>query len=316
MSFISKLLRSTCKETVSPKEKALEIPLNEFETHIINFQEKREWIYFPPLQNLQPKRFNFTDNNQKQIYGFQIGINYICTRRPLKGCINDALNFRSFLVSNNVPFDNTFFYSDFTSTKPTKSILLDRLSSLSQVLPPNSSLFLSFSGHGTRYNMSHETICALSSDNKTIELILDTEIFKSVAPFFAQNPTSRLFFLADSCFSENVMKLKYTYLPNILLNKTTLKHNKDAEETTAKILLLSGSTRTQTSADVELKNGISHGALTMCFLKFMQEHRHNKVNYQTLLLGLNRELKKHGFAQTSCLSSSFLLDLNQEFLFP
>jgi hypothetical protein len=297
----------------TPNGSSPQLSFQEFEQEVVQDEGYREWVHFPSSQ--QEKRYDF-GNKEKKIYGFQIGINYICTKRALKGCINDALNLNTFLLSNGVQSDHLHYFSDFSLLKPSKLMLLKTLSETCRALPSFSSLFLSFSGHGTRIGQSHETICALSDGNTSIELILDTEIFETVAPILTQNPSSRLFFLADSCFSENVMKLKWTYLPTRTYTDLVTKRNEDAKETSAQLLLLSGSTKTQTSADVELKNGTSHGALTWCFLRFMQQNLLQKVTYRHLLLGINQELRKNHFTQTSCLSSSFALDLNQEFLFP
>lgn len=273
------------------------------------------WVHFEPkpAQPQQPKRLNVTD---RQVLSLHIGINYILTSRALQGCINDALNFKSMLLANGVPETQTTLLTDFTDVKPTKAQILRHLEVIANRLPVDMGTFLiSFSGHGTRAGVNNETICALADDGRGVETILDTEIFSRLIPILETKGRSQTIFVSDSCFSERVMKLKYTYSPNLLNTDIWSKVNNTALPTTANVIVISGSTRTQPSTDVQTSIGINYGALTWAILKTLQRYQNQVLTYKAFILAVNRELRASGYQQISCFSSSVPLDLTKEFYF-
>ena len=282
---------------------------------VLGESEIRPWINFQMLETEKQKAFSVGDRYQST-YGFQIGINYILTRKQLKGCINDALNIRSLFLANQVAEDHLEFFSDFTPVKPTKANIVSGLQRFLQRIPNGSNILVSFSGHGTRHSLIHETLCLLSENLQSVDLLLDNDLFSLVAPLLANKPDSRLFFIADSCFSENVMNLRYTYSPNAANTSILSNTNNQYQDTTGNIILISGSAKNQTSADVELKSTIAHGALTWTLLRYLYENRTVPFSFRDFILGINRKLKENRFSQTSCLSSSRPLHLDQEMRFP
>lgn len=274
------------------------------------------WVHFPPRQvQGGEKRLNI-GGRQRDIFSLHIGINYILTARALQGCINDALNFKSMLLANGVPERQTTLLTDFTDAKPTKMQILKNLEEGANRLPVDVGTFLiSFSGHGTRAGVNTETICALSDDSRGVETILDTEIFNCLVPILERKGRSQAIFVSDSCFSERVMKLRYTYSPNLFGTDVLSKVNNTALPTTANVMVISGSTRLQPSTDVQTSIGINYGALTWALLKTLQRYRTQVLTYKTFILAVNRELRSSGYQQISCFSSSNPLELDKEFFF-
>ena len=211
---------------------------------------------------------------------------------------------------------NLSFFSDFTfNPSSTKQNILHQISSFLIHSPPYSSHIVSFSGHGT-INGAHETICVFNESQTAIEYIYDYELFNLIEPILNQKPNSRLTFIADSCFSENVLNLQYTYYPNNNLNEVLFKKNERFQSTNAMIFVISGSTKYQTSADFDTKYKIAHGALTYTLLEFLSLYRNIPFTYKDFILGINKQLRKYEFTQTSCFSCSQLIDLNKEMTFP
>ena len=271
-----------------------------------------KWVSFS-----QNKTINISEIAHN-IYGIQIGLNYIRLNKKihLRGCINDAFNIRSLLLADHVPETNLILFSDFTySSLPTKRNIMAQIQNFLLLSPPQSSHIISFSGHGTR-TLQHETICVFNDSLSSIDYIFDTELFDLIEPILSRKLNNRLTFIADSCFSENVLNLQYTYYPNKQLTTVIEQKNLNFRSTNAIIFVISGSTKYQTSADFETELKIAHGALTYTLLRFLFFYRYRPFTYKDFILGINKQLRQNDFQQTSCLSCSQPLNLNQEMLFP
>jgi hypothetical protein len=283
--------------------------------------ESHRWIHFSVLDGVggSPSSSSKTLHIAERApttYGFQIGINYILSKRALRGCINDALNLRSLLLANQVPESNLTLYSDFTSPKPTKRNVTSSLRKFLQATPDGANILISFSGHGTRYSLVHETLCLLSDNLTSVDLLLDDELWDLIVPIMNGKKGSRLFLIADSCFSENVMNLRHTYYPDSTMSKVLMKTNSQYRDTSATLIMISGSTMFQTSADVQTAQSIAHGALTWTLLRYLYENRVTPFSYTDFILGINKQLRANRFTQISCLSSSQPLQLSEEMRFP
>lgn len=308
-------------KTKRPKKVEVVSLIQNIDELLLNSQEcvNKPWITFDSILDIahgNATRALMIQQNAQRIYGLQIGINYILTRRQLKGCINDALNLRAFLLANQVPQENLSYFTDFTFPKPSKPELLQAISALLNSCPNGSTILLSFSGHGTRSGLQHETWCALGPTGTSVELILDNELLSLIAPFMNQKPLSKLTIISDSCFSGDVANLRYTYYPDKRNTQILHQVNDHYQHVNGNICLISGSTKFQTSSDVEMKNEISHGALTYTLLKWLQINRLRTFSYRQFILGLNQLLTESKFYQTSCFSSSQPLQLDQEMQFP
>lgn len=289
------------------------------ESSLVEQKIELEPLYIEKLHKWIPFSINKTviiSDIADNLFGIQIGLNYVrlTKKLQLRGCINDAFNIRTLLLADRVPETNLVFFSDFTMPA-TKNNIRNRLQHSLQYAPPGSSHLVSFSGHGTR-TLQHETICVYNENLATIDFIFDEELFNWIEPILSQRPNSKLTFIADSCFSENVLNLQYTYYPNKSLTDVLMTKNTNYRPTTAILFVISGSTKYQTSADFDTKLKIAHGALTYTLLRFLSFYRFKPFTYKDFILGINYQLRINEFTQTSCLSCSQPLDLNQEMTFP
>ena len=274
----------------------------------------RPWIHFERASVLPGIDPNL-------VYGVQVGINYtLCPARyRLQGCVNDALNFQTLLSSQEVPASHLVLLTDFTQMKPTKTNILKSLrTTFDEAGSQIARVLFTFSGHGTRQGQQ-ETFCALDQNLTGVDYITDIELGKWIGEAMKDKPPGvTLTVVADSCYSENMMDLPYTYVPNAQNTAVFQKNTVSLSfpQMAASVILISGSTKFQTSAEVEMRHKISHGALTWTILRWLSLHRLRPFTYREFLLGINRQLKAQDFSQVSCLSSNVPLQLDSQMRFP
>jgi hypothetical protein len=236
-----------------------------------------------------------------------IGINYNNTPNQLYGCINDALNLKTFLQSE---LDWKYFnlISDDTVTKPTKQNILAEFTYLLETTIPGDILFFSYSGHGSctidRNNdeLDGQDELIVSLDSK---YILDDEFNKIIQEKLKSGV--KLFCLFDSCFSGTMLDLKFQYFDqNDLYN---LNVNPKVPQTNGTVVMISGCMDTQTSMDAAfvVEPGITKfsGAMTTSFL-------HEVAREKTLIdvfLGMRKYLRNNGFEQIPQLTSGQFINV-------
>jgi hypothetical protein len=259
-----------------------------------------------------------------------IGINYEGTGSALAGCRADSLHLYYLLtVSLGFEDDNVLCLTDAPGMDaqhlPTKANILRELKQKIQETKPGDTLFVSYSGHGSRTGDSNgdekdgtdETIVPIDHQQ-----IVDDEIRQ----LFSQLPEgSNVFFLSDSCHSGTVADLKYTVQIQKLdgqLESAILEDNKYAD-TLANIIHLSGcrddqvhiiiittkyasihimcSHVVQYSADA-FEDGECQGALTWAFIKSMNDNN-CEPNLATLLCEIRETLKSNGYDQIPQINS-------------
>lgn len=150
-----------------------------------------------------------------------IGINYLGSRRPLSGCINDVKNVKKFLTEKyGYPSDAAHMKvltddSRNSSSKPTKRNMISAMRWLVRGARPGDQMFLHFSGHGGQTrdldgdedDGLDETI--LPCDYSTSGQITDDELHDIlVKPLPAG---AKLTVLFDSCHSGTALDLPYVY---------------------------------------------------------------------------------------------------------
>ncbi|KAJ1516734.1 Ca(2+)-dependent cysteine protease [Coelomomyces lativittatus] len=163
-----------------------------------------------------------------------VGINYTHSKSPLRGCIKDVMNVKSFLINRygfqDTPHTMATLTDDQTVSHriPTRKNIITAMQWLVAGAAPGDSLFFHFSGHGGQQrdfngdeeDNSDETILPL--DFQKAGMIVDDEIHAILVKPLP--PGVRLTALFDSCHSGTAMDLPYVYLPSGELKKRKTKN--------------------------------------------------------------------------------------------
>lgn len=235
-----------------------------------------------------------------------IGINYKGTSSQLNGCIND-INHVSDILSSKYAFNSITKITDETTQKPTRDVIL---ASFAQFLASGNSgdlLFFSYSGHGSTTldrNNNEKTgndEMIIASDLKGI---VDDELKSIIQTNLKKNVT--LFALFDSCFSGTVLDLKYQYLDSLANDASTVNNNET--ETIGNVIMISGCSDKQTSADAYVDNKYQ-GAMTWAFISVISTLT-TPPSWRDLLVKMRDKLKTSQFTQLPQLSSGCFMDIN------
>jgi len=243
-----------------------------------------------------------------------IGINYIGTDDALQGCINDALNIKSFLAREfHVTGSSVRLMTEAGSPsfQPTHANILNQIRWLVEGATSESQLFIHFAGHGTQiYDRNNdendrrdECICPL--DYKTAGLITDDVLRARLVNVLPRG--ARLFGLFDCCHSGTILDLKYNYL----FHKD--QSNNDSYQTQierrarvcrAKVTLISGCLDHQTSADAYINNK-AQGAMTHSFLCSydLLKKKGKPLTCRHLMKELHKKILEGEFSQRPKLST-------------
>lgn len=252
------------------------------------------------IKNFLPKTISINGNKKALL----IGINYIGTSNELYGCINDTISIKSRLETQD--FRNITLLTDLTSKKPTRVNILDEFKNLLMNCQEGDFLFFSYSGHGSytsdRNNdeLDRRDELIVASD---MQGIVDDE-FKSLIQTYLKNNVT-LFALFDSCFSGSVLDLKYQYLDSLNYDKFT--ENSKTLETKGTVIMISGCTDNQTSADAFFNNK-ANGAMTWALLESLK--RNNNSSWRELVKNMRTLLASSQFTQVPQLSSGSFIDID------
>ena len=260
------------------------------------------------INNAINNTINNTINTTKVKKALMIGINYTGTDSQLNGCINDIHNVSSLLTSKYAfKPENITKITDETTDKPTRNVILSSFETFLKSGNEGDLLFFSYSGHGSTtidFNNNEKTgndEMIISIDSKGI---LDDELKSLIQQHLKKNVT--LFALFDCCFSGTVLDLKYQYLDSLENNTSTV--NKNETETYGNVIMISGCTDIQTSADAYL-NKKYQGAMTWSFLSALSASS-SSLTWRDLLIKMRDQLKSSAFDQLPQLSSGQLMDIN------
>lgn len=243
----------------------------------------------PTIQNIVT---NFKNKN-----ALLIGCNYNNTSYKLNGCINDVNNIKS--IINKTGFNNINILTDETDKKPNKSNILSELTKLLTNSNNNDLLFFSYSGHGSQVldkngdetDSRDEVILPLD-----FNVITDDEL-KTVIQTYLK-PSVTLFALFDCCNSGTVLDLKYQYLDS--LNYDNYTENNKATDSPGNVIMISGCTDKQTSADAFINN-ISQGAMTWSFIESINSNP--KLSWKQLIQNMRKLLTNSRYTQIPQLST-------------
>ena len=233
-----------------------------------------------------------------------IGINYTGTPNQLNGCINDANSINQLLITKK--YQNITLITDNTDDKPTHDNIINSFTKLLESGSNSDIIFFFYSGHGSEtINLTGDEISGNDQLIVPLDLncIMDNE-FKSIIQKKLQ-PNVTLIALFDSCFSESVLDLKYQYVDSLNNNNDYANNNED--DTNGNVIMISGCSDTQTSADAFINN-INQGALTWAFLQTYNSQP--KQTWRQLLLGMRDILSENGFTQIPQLASGKLINID------
>jgi metacaspase-1 len=256
--------------------------------------------------------------------GLLIGINYVGTTSELSGCINDTENLKQLLLKNRY-FDVTqlTFMSDKQSglLYPSKENILTQLNNLVTFCNNNQSksifLFVAYSGHGSTVRdtngdeSDHQDEVLCPADYSTNGYIVDDYLKKSFINQLGSNVT--LVILIDACHSGTVLDLKYNYTCDVKNRYTTQGVESD---TKCQIVMISGCTDVQTSADAYLPDNVTkvkeyQGAMTASFITNYDP----AITVKDLVLKMQKWLKSNKYTQVPQVSSGQLINVSTYLMF-
>jgi hypothetical protein len=135
-------------------------------------------------------------------------------------------------------------------------------------------------------------------------MIVDDELKTLIDQNLKQGVTLITFF--DSCFSGSVLDLRYQYMDS--LDGNNLTENIKETETKGNVIMISGCSEKQTSADAYMDNK-SQGAMTWSFLN---AYSNKDITWRQLLINMRDVLKKSNFDQIPQLTSGSFFDIDKK----
>jgi hypothetical protein len=256
-----------------------------------------------------PKTITFNNTTLKR--ALLIGINYTGTNKELQGCINDALDIQSRLLTKGFASNRIKLMTDLTEVKPTRANILNEFKNFLINSAAGDLLFFSYSGHGSNtidlnsdeIDGRDETIIPLDF-SETVKDIIDDELKSLIQTYLKTNVT--LIALFDSCFSGTVLDLKYQYLDSTNYNNYT--ENTKSLDTKGNVIMISGSMDNQTSADAVFNNR-PNGAMTRALLETLSTN--TNITWRNLVKNMRNFLTDSQFTQIPQISCGTFLDIDK-----
>jgi hypothetical protein len=249
-----------------------------------------------------------------------IGINYVGTENELKGCINDVINMKKYLLSEGYKESEIRMLTEASAVHPTYDNIVAGLDWLQNEATADSNLFLHYSGHGgSVFDSSNdeddhrdETICPVDMDTKG--MMKDDVLRKN---FVDKLPVGcHLTAIFDCCHSGTILDLRYNWTGNPKYAGAYVIKTNTEKETKAHVMVLSGCLDPQTSADT-IENGKAQGALTYGYLATVAKSRdkgREVITCDTMLKCLDKFLRSKGYVQKPQLSTGLHDDLTKPFI--
>jgi len=235
-----------------------------------------------------------------------IGINYTGTQKELLGCINDVHSIQERITKKG--FNDITNLTDLTSTKATKTNILNNFKNLLANSKSGDLLFLSYSGHGS-YALDNNNDETTRYDQLIVpcdfNMILDDELKSIIQQNLKPNVT--LFAMFDSCFSGSVLDLRYQYMDS--LNYDNFTENVKQLETPGNVFMISGCSDYQTSADAVINNKAT-GAMTWSLLEALNQTPN--CSWRELVKNMRNLLKTSQFQQIPQFSTGNLQNIDTQ----
>ena len=235
-----------------------------------------------------------------------IGINYFNTHAELRGCINDTISIKNYLINKlNYKNENIIHITDKSKIIPTKKNIIDNLSNVVNKINNSdfNEFFLFYSGHGSN-------ILDTNNDEKdgmdeilipvdyNSNIIRDDELHSIISKI---NKKCKIFGLFDCCNSGTILDLKYLLRTKKL---TTNENNNNKINKNLDICFISGCRDDQTSADFfNVNTNRYSGALTTSFFDALSRLKNN-ISFHNLMNKMTRYLVLNNFTQRPQLSSN------------
>lgn len=274
------------RQSNSLKQRQINSLINQYYANVNNLKSNLDKSV-SSIKNYIPK----TIINNKNKRALLIGINYTGTSNELYGCISDVNSIKERISSQG--FNDINIMTDLTTKKATRINILEGFKNLLINSQSGDLLFFLFSGHGSY-------IIDRNGDEKDgrdelivscdLQSILDDELKSLIQTHLKKDVT--LFALIDSCFSGSVLDLKYQFMDSLNYEKFT--ENSKQLETIGNVLMISGCTDDQTSADAVF-NGKPNGAMTWSLLESLKQKPN--VNWRELIKNMRDLLNTSQFTQ-------------------
>ena len=254
------------------------------------------------IRNYVPKTIKISKNKKALL----IGINYTGTSNELYGCINDTTAIKERISKQG--FNDITVITDLTTKKATRNNILEGFKNLLMNCQAGDFLFFVYSGHGS-YAIDRNGDEKDGRDELIVSCdlqgILDDELKALIQSYLKADVT--LFALFDSCFSGSVLDLKYQFMDSLDYDKFT--ENSKQLETQGNVIMISGCTDNQTSADAVFDNK-PNGAMTWSLLESLKQKPN--VNWRELVKNMRDLLKTSQFTQIPQFSSGNFVDIDKE----
>lgn len=225
----------------------------------------------------------------------------------LKGCWQDVADVSARLTQKG--FINIDIITDASTSliQPTKNNIQAEITSLLSSGNSGDILFLMYSGHGAQLSDRGSLKDEIDFKDEQIvssdyQFISDDYLKDIIMKNLKKNVT--LVAVFDSCYSGSILDLKYTYIDgsnNVTINNNTL-------ETPGNVILISGSTDSQTSADATI-NGRPNGAMTWSLLESLKNNPN--ITWRQLILNMRSLLSEGFYTQIPQLSSGTFIDIDK-----
>ena len=254
------------------------------------------------IKNYVPKTITINKNKKALL----IGINYTGTSNELYGCINDTTSIKERISKQG--FNDITVITDLTSKKATRDNILEEFKKLLMNCQAGDLLFFLYSGHGS-YAIDRNGDEKDGRDELIVSCdlkgVLDDELKSLIQTHLKADVT--LFALFDSCFSGSVLDLKYQFMDSLDYDKFT--ENSKQLETQGNVIMISGCTDNQTSADAVF-GGKAAGAMTWSLLESLKQKPN--VNWRELVKTMRDLLKTSQFTQIPQFSSGNFVDIDKQ----
>lgn len=250
-----------------------------------------------------------------------IGINYVGTNAELRGCINDVVNMKKFIMKEFGFRNNEIVVlTESSQKKPTRENIITYMQWLVKNNNEQSRLFLHYSGHGSyvrdkngdEVDGKDETIVPL--DYQKGGMIIDDDLRKILVDPLKKG--SKLTTIFDCCHSGTVLDLRCNVRVTTNPRDTSFNVREDRhyDPSKGKVVCFSGCRDDQYSADA-FEGGQATGAMTYCFLQTMKKYRKKGKlpKMKDLIKELNVLIKQKGYKQIPQLSTGCMVNFNEKF---
>ncbi|KAK2467497.1 hypothetical protein APHAL10511_000352 [Amanita phalloides] len=248
-----------------------------------------------------------------------IGINYLGQKNQLKGCVNDALNVRKFLMQNYGFRSSEIMLMTDESHEPrlhpTRQNMIAGMQWLVEGARPHDSLFLHYSGHGGQKRTEDDDEAdgldevIFPVDFQKSGDIIDNELNQILVQPLPSG--CRLTGLFDCCHSGTVLDLPYLHSAHGRIKKTHIsKRARRRDPPPADVICFSACKDDETSADT-FEGGMYVGAMSYGLIKALKENPNQ--TYDQVLESV-RNILRSKYKQKPQLGASNPVDLQAKFM--